>query len=69
MPGEENLAAIEAALLRGKNPDATTRLFPRHNHLFQPAVLGTPEAWAGIETTLDPAVLDEIAAWLGARTR
>ena len=69
VPGEENLAAIEAALLRGKNPDVTTRLFPGHNHLFQPAVLGTPEEWAGIETTLDPAVLDEIAAWLGARTR
>jgi len=66
VPGETNIAAIRTALERGKNPDITTVVVPDRNHLFQPAVLGTPEEWAGIEITIDPAVLETMSNWLRA---
>ncbi len=65
--GETNLAAIRAALERGKNPDITTVLVPGRNHLFQPAAIGTPEEWASIDTTIDPAVLAQISDWVRVR--
>lgn len=65
--GEANLAAIRAALERGGNRDVTIELVAGRNHLFQPAMIGTPEEWASIETTIDPAVLERIAGWLKKR--
>lgn len=64
VPGETNVAAIRAALERGGNADVTAVVVPGHNHLFQPAVLGTAEEWAGIEITIDPAVLETMSAWV-----
>ena len=56
---DENLAAIAAA-----NPAVTTRVLPGLNHLFQPARRGLPDEYPLIETTIDPAALDAIGAWL-----
>ncbi len=63
---EPNLAGIARAL--ADNPAAETRLLPGLNHLFQPAKLGTVEEYATIDVTVDPAVLELIAAWIAART-
>ena len=38
--------------------------FPGLNHLFQPATTGAVQEYAGIETTIDPAVLTKISSWL-----
>ncbi len=67
VPGEENIAAIRAALDRGRNPDVTTEVLVGLNHLFQPATLGTMQEWTSIETTMAPAVLERIASWLRQR--
>ena len=40
---------------------------PGLNHLFQPAKTGSPMEYAGSEITIDPAVLDRIAAWIRER--
>jgi len=36
----------------------------RLNHLFQPATTGLPGEYAQIETTLAPAVLERLSAWI-----
>lgn len=67
VPADENLAAIRAALERGKNADVTIEALAGLNHLLQPAAVGTMEEWATIDTTIDPAVLDRLASWLRER--
>jgi len=67
VPGEENVAAIRAALEKGKNPDIESHVFPGLNHLFQPAKLGTVEEWATSKTTIDKAVLEKLASWMVKR--
>lgn len=64
VPGEENVAAIRAALEKGKNPDIETHVFPGLNHLFQPAKLGTMDEWATSKVTIDTAVLEKMTTWL-----
>jgi len=41
---------------------------PGLNHLLQPARTGLPAEYAQIETTIAPAALDAITAWIRART-
>jgi len=64
----ENLAAIEQALKRGRNPDFTVRELPGLNHLFQAAATGAVSEYAQIEETIAPAALEEMSAWILART-
>ena len=60
-----NAAAVRAAV--AGNPDATVKIFPDLNHLFQPATTGLPAEYGTIETTLDPAVTDLAAGWIVRR--
>lgn len=64
---EANLEAIEAALERAGNDDVTIRAFPGLNHLFQPAVNGSPSEYAGIDETMSPEVMELVAEWINAR--
>lgn len=59
-----HVSAIEAALLSGGNSRYTTKVYEGLNHLFQPALTGSPDEYATIETTIDPQVLDDIASWI-----
>lgn len=63
---EQNLTEIEAALLAGPCPSATTVRMKNLNHLFQPAVTGTLGEYATIETTFDPHALGVISGWMRA---
>lgn len=45
-------------LLKEHCPQAQTQLFPQLNHLFQPAVTGSPKEYAQIETTIAPEALE-----------
>lgn len=56
-----------ARTLLSADPDATVHTFDGLNHLMQPADKGSPDEYIGIETTMDPAVLDYITAWLTQR--
>jgi hypothetical protein len=66
---DQNVPAIEAALKQGGNKDVTVVRLPGLNHLLQPAKTGLPAEYAQIETTMAPAALDAITAWIHARTR
>ena len=61
---ELNLPAIEAALKKGGNRDATVQLVPGVNHLFQNAKTGAVSEYREIEETMSPKVLETIAAWI-----
>jgi pimeloyl-ACP methyl ester carboxylesterase len=67
LPGQ-NLPVIEAALKQGGNKDVTVVRLPGLNHLLQPARTGLPAEYAQIETTIAPAALDAISAWIRERT-
>ncbi len=64
VPVEQNIPVIEAALKEAGAP-ATVKVYPGLNHLFQPAKTGALDEYATIETTIDPQVLADIAAWVG----
>ncbi len=63
----ENLAGIEKALKKARNKDVTTQSFPGLNHILQPALTGTVEEYATIETTISPEVLTLVSDWIGER--
>jgi hypothetical protein len=67
VPPEQNLPAIEAALREGVNKDITISRLPGLNHLLQPAKTGLPAEYAQIETTVAPAALDAMTAWIQKR--
>ncbi|HKJ03814.1 MAG TPA: alpha/beta hydrolase [Longimicrobiales bacterium] len=67
VPAEVNLREVGAALARGHNPDATTRMLPGLNHLFQRAETGAPSEYAKIQETMNPAALDAVTSWILAR--
>jgi len=61
---DENLNAIEMALVEGSNPDYTIKRFPGLNHLFQECRTGSPIEYERIEETISPLVLEVIKDWI-----
>ena len=68
VPHELNLPAIGAALAKAGNPDVTLRELPGLNPLFQECETGHPDESAQIEQTCSPLALEEMTAWIKART-
>ena len=64
VPPEENLHAIEKAMIFGGNSSYVTEELPGLNHLFQNATTGSPAEYPKIEETISPGVLDLIGKWL-----
>jgi pimeloyl-ACP methyl ester carboxylesterase len=64
VPWEDNLQAIEEALAAAGNDDATVRMLPGLNHLFQAADLGTPAEYGQITETINPVALDLMSSWI-----
>jgi uncharacterized protein len=60
---QQNLPAIEAAAKEGNVP-LTTKLYPKLNHLFQPATSGAVDEYGTIETTFDPEALKDLVDWV-----
>ncbi|HYE61771.1 MAG TPA: alpha/beta hydrolase [Phycisphaerales bacterium] len=67
VPASYNRPALDAAFKPMK--DATVRVFPKCNHLFQPATTGGLEEYGTIATTIDPEVLDAVKAWMLERSK
>ncbi len=61
---EENLEAIEQAMIFGGNPDYKIMEMPGLNHLFQHAKTGAISEYSTIEETISPEVLDIITKWI-----
>lgn len=64
VPCDENLREIAKALREGGNFQATTKAFPKLNHLFQTCTTGSVSEYAKIEETMSPEVLKTIAQWI-----
>jgi alpha-beta hydrolase superfamily lysophospholipase len=60
-----NAPELEKAV-RAAGGTPAVRIFPGLNHLLQPAKTGSPEEYAEIETTVDPAALAAIVDWVKA---
>lgn len=63
---EANIPPIKAALAH--NPDATVKILPDLNHLFQTAKTGAPGEYVKIEETIAPSALSTIVDWTVAHT-
>ncbi len=61
---KDNLSAIEEALKKGGNMNATIIEYSGLNHLFQECETGTPLEYGRIEQTISPVVLKDIAEWI-----
>ena len=64
VPAQQNLNAIEKALLEAGNDQVTTRSYAGLNHLFQEAETGLPTEYGQIEMTFSPEVLEDITKWI-----
>ena len=66
---EDNAPLLSGSLRQRGNRDATVRVLPGLNHMFQTAKTGAMEEAGEIEETFAPAALQLIADWITARTR
>jgi hypothetical protein len=64
VPADQSAPALEAALARAGNPDATVRVLPELNHLLQHSSTGNPAEYGTIEETMSPEALDLIVGWI-----
>ncbi|MEM8739338.1 MAG: alpha/beta fold hydrolase [Planctomycetota bacterium] len=64
---QANPSAMEDRFAESGHPDATVTVLPGLNHLLQPATTGQVAEYGQIETTVDPAALEAIGAWLETR--
>jgi pimeloyl-ACP methyl ester carboxylesterase len=66
---EVNAPLLSGSLRRGGNRDATVRVLPGLNHMFQTAKTGAMEEAGEIEETFAPSALQLLGEWITARTR
>jgi alpha-beta hydrolase superfamily lysophospholipase len=60
----ENLAGIQASLVKAGNKKATIKELTGLNHLFQEAKTGSTAEYSTIEQTIAPVVLDTMSNWI-----
>jgi uncharacterized protein len=61
---DENLLAIENALVKGGNKNITIKKLIDLNHLLQTAETGLPGEYGKIEETISPSALHLISEWI-----
>jgi uncharacterized protein len=59
-----NTEAIKKALTKGGNKNATTKILPNLNHLFQECKTGSFSEYSEIEQTISPLALEEVLSWI-----
>jgi hypothetical protein len=69
VPAEMNRKAVEAALAKAGNRDATVKVYDGANHLFIKALTGSPTEYGSLDKTFVPGLLDEISGWILTRTK
>ncbi len=67
VPASQSHGPMRELLAEAGNRDFSVVTFAGLNHLMQPAVTGSPDEYALIETTIDPIVLQTMRDWLAAR--
>ncbi len=66
---KQNLPVMEQAFKQGGNRDATLKIIPEANHLFQQAKTGSPSEYASLAKGFVPGFLETISSWILERTR
>ena len=66
---QQNLPVMEQAFKKGGNSDATVKVLPDANHLFQKAKTGSPSEYATLEKVFVPGFLEMISAWILEKTK
>jgi pimeloyl-ACP methyl ester carboxylesterase len=61
---KQNLPVMAQAFKKGGNHNATIRVLPGANHLFQQAKTGSPSEYAALEKAFVPGFLDTISSWI-----
>jgi len=69
VPAEKNLEGMREAFKASGNRNATAKLLPGLNHLFQKAETGAPLEYSKIEETMDPEALKVIGDWIADVTK
>jgi fermentation-respiration switch protein FrsA (DUF1100 family) len=69
VPAEKNLEGMREAFKASGNSNATAKLLPGLNHLFQKAETGAPLEYSKIEETLNPEALKVIGDWIAEVTK
>ena len=69
VPAEPNIEMLQIAFKASGNKNASSRLLPGLNHLFQKAETGTPLEYAKIEETVNPEALKVIGDWIDGVTK
>lgn len=69
VPAEKNLEGMRQAFKASGNSNATAKLLPGLNHLFQKAETGAPLEYSRIEETLNPEALKVIGDWIAEVTK
>ena len=64
VPAQQNLEELKRAFKASGNKNATAKLLPGLNHLFQKTETGTPLEYAKIEETINPDALKVIGDWI-----
>ncbi len=65
----QNLPVMEQAFKKGSNRDATLKIIPEANHLFQQAKTGSPSEYATLDKAFVPGFLDTISSWILEKTK
>jgi pimeloyl-ACP methyl ester carboxylesterase len=65
---DQNVPAMKAAFARGHNHDATVRVLPGLNYMFQTAKTGFAWEYPTIQETISPAALEIIGSWIAKHT-
>jgi hypothetical protein len=66
---DQNQPVMEMALRKAGNRDATFKVFPDANHLFQKANTGSPSEYAKLEKAFVPGFLETISSWIIEKTK
>jgi uncharacterized protein len=64
-----NSKRMQIALELGKNKDYTIYAFPKTNHLFQKAEVGSPVEYATLAKEFNAGVLDTLSTWILKRAK
>jgi hypothetical protein len=64
VPENLNRPPLESAFTKGGNTQVTVKTYPAANHLFIPAVTGSPAEYPTLEKVFVPGFLTDVTTWI-----
>jgi len=69
VPAQVNAEGADKNFMKSGNKNATVKILPGLNHLFQKAETGSPTEYIKIQETINPEALKTIGDWISAVTK